>query len=171
VVPFIENRATQSKTTPRQIGDASLLRDGPRIGGEIEAWCGPCGGLTTHHIVAMVGNEPKQVICQACQRRHGFRLTPARGAAKMQAAASSEPAQKRKKSREEMEHERRQAERKALREELLAAAEVRPFDPKARYKPGEIIEHPEHGRGKVENVLRKSLLVRFEEGLRPLDLV
>jgi hypothetical protein len=30
--------------------------------------------------------------------------------------------------------------------------------------------HPEHGRGKVENVLRGSMLVRFREGLRPLNL-
>jgi len=45
------------------------------------------------------------------------------------------------------------------------------FDPKERYKTGEIIDHPEHGRGKIENVLRSSLLVRFGRvGLRPLTL-
>ena len=58
----------------------------------------------------------------------------------------------------------------ALQKELPEALEPRPFDPKGRYKAGEIIAHPEHGRGKIENVLRGSLLVRFLEGLRPLNL-
>jgi hypothetical protein len=57
-----------------------------------------------------------------------------------------------------------------LRSELQAATNVRPFSPKERYKAGEIIEHPEHGRGKIETVTRGSLLVRFARGLRPLDL-
>ena len=45
-----------------------------------------------------------------------------------------------------------------------AAETVRVFDPKERYKAGEIISHPEFGRGKIENVLRSSLLVRFPIG-------
>ena len=47
---------------------------------------------------------------------------------------------------------------------------VRQFSPKERYKAGEIIEHPEHGRGKIENTLPRSLLVRFAGGLKPLKL-
>ena len=41
---------------------------------------------------------------------------------------------------------------------------MRAFDPKARYRAGEIISHPEFGRGKIETVLRSSLLVRFSIG-------
>ena len=48
--------------------------------------------------------------------------------------------------------------------EVNAAAEVKSFDPKQRYKAGDIIAHPEYGRGKIENVLRSSLLVRFSVG-------
>jgi hypothetical protein len=49
---------------------------------------------------------------------------------------------------------------------------VRVFDPKERYKAGEIIVHAEYGRGKIENVLRSSLLVRFPiGGLKSLMLV
>jgi hypothetical protein len=47
---------------------------------------------------------------------------------------------------------------------VSAAAEVKLFDPKQRYKVGDIIAHPEYGRGKIENVLRSSLLVRFSIG-------
>ena len=61
---------------------------------------------------------------------------------------------------------------RALTEEVASAATVRVFNPKERYKAGEIISHPEYGRGKVENVLRSSLLVRFaRSGLKPLSLV
>ncbi len=56
--------------------------------------------------------------------------------------------------------------------ELNAATDARTFDPKERYKPGEIIYHPEFGRGKVETVLRASMLVRFAQGgLKPLMLL
>jgi hypothetical protein len=64
------------------------------------------------------------------------------------------------------------AELRALGEEVAAAPNVRLFDPKERYKAGEIIAHPEFGRGKIENVLRSSLLVRFPVGgLKSLMLV
>ena len=59
---------------------------------------------------------------------------------------------------------RKAAELRALGEEVAAAATVRVFDPKERYKAGEIIVHAEYGRGKIENVLRSSLLVRFSVG-------
>ena len=41
---------------------------------------------------------------------------------------------------------------------------MRLFDPRERYKAGEVISHPEYGRGKIQNVLRSSLLVRFSVG-------
>jgi hypothetical protein len=71
---------------------------------------------------------------------------------------------------EQREEARRLEERRALIRELDAVAEPRRFDPRGRYKVGEIILHPEHGKGKIENVLRGSLLVRFREGLRPVNL-
>ena len=47
---------------------------------------------------------------------------------------------------------------------MNAATEVKSFDPKQRYRVGDIISHPEYGRGKIESVLRSSLLVRFAIG-------
>jgi hypothetical protein len=131
-----------------------------KVGGDVEAWCSPCGTLTEHSIVAMVGDEPKQVVCQACNARHGYRTAPAR-----KSPAEAEPvAQKRA--------DQKAAELRTLATELAEATEVRTFDPKARYRAGEIISHPEFGRGKVETVLRSSLLVRFSVGgLKSLMLV
>jgi hypothetical protein len=134
-----------------------------RVGGEVEAWCGPCAGLTEHHIIALVGDEPKQVVCQACNNRHGYRTTPAR-----KSSGETEKTPDRVVSGAEREAQRR-ADQKAnelrvLAAELAGATEVRLFDPKSRYKPGDVISHPEFGRGKVETVLRSSLLVRFSVG-------
>ncbi|HJZ84123.1 MAG TPA: hypothetical protein VKN99_03090 [Polyangia bacterium] len=171
-VPFIEQRAP-GKSIQEVQGTARRRGEKPRhtVGGDIEAWCGPCGGLTTHSIVAMVGDEPAQVICQTCGAKHNYRVTPARkGGAPEATAAPSPRARSASPSREQLEAEKRERERMELRKELAAATNVRPFSPKERYKAGEIIDHPEHGRGKVETVTRGSLLVRFGHGLRPVDL-
>jgi hypothetical protein len=135
-----------------------------QVGREVEAWCGPCGGLTDHTIAAIVDGQPKQVICQACNSRHGYRLTPARGKAEEPKAAPSKP------TAEQLEARRKQDERFALGRELAEATDVRRFTPRARYKLGEIIDHPEYGRGKIEHVLRDSVLIRFRDALRSLML-
>ncbi len=138
---------------------ATTLPPALRVGGEVDAWCGPCDGLTTHHIIAMVGATPKQVVCQACGARHGFRTTPARKSAgksvKEAAPKESEAARKAEQKAEEL---------RALGRELAETSQVRVFDVHDRYKVGEVISHPQFGRGKVETVLRSSLLVRFPNG-------
>lgn len=130
-----------------------------RVGGEVDCWCGPCDALTTHHIIAMVGETPKQVVCQGCGGRHGYRTTPARKPAteslKPSGPQESEQARKAEKKAEEM---------RALGREVAEAPHVRSFDARERFKVGEIIVHPEYGRGKVETVLRSSMLVRFPNG-------
>jgi len=130
-----------------------------RVGGEVDAWCGPCEGLTTHSIIAMVGENPKQIVCQACGSRHGFRTTPARKptgeSAKPTTPQESEAVRKAEKKAEEL---------RALGRELAESNQVRVFDARDRYKVGEVISHPNYGRGKVETVLRSSLLVRFPNG-------
>jgi hypothetical protein len=136
---------------------------GARVGADIEAWCGKCGQSTTHNIVAMVGTEPKQVLCQVCSSRHTYRTTPARARAATTEASVGE-GDSRPRVTVDPEAQHRAARLRALGEEVAAAAEVRRFDPKERYKAGEIISHAEYGRGKVENVLRSSLLVRFSVG-------
>lgn len=155
----------------RRITGVSWRTDAPkppptaaaRVGGEIDAWCGPCEGLTTHKIVAMVGTEPKQVVCDACGARHGYRTTPARKGAEPAATPTG-----RQSTPQELEASRKAEakaeELRALSREVASAAEVKNFDPKERYRPGDIISHLEYGRGKVETVLRASLLVRFPNG-------
>ncbi|HVZ89926.1 MAG TPA: hypothetical protein VHG72_23395 [Polyangia bacterium] len=134
-----------------------------RVGGDVESWCGRCADLTTHSIVAMVGDDAKQVLCQVCGSRHAHRTTATRRTAT--GATSTAGGETEERSRPtDPEARRRAAELRALGEEIAASTTVRAFDPKERYKAGEIISHPEFGRGKIENVLRSSLLVRFPVG-------
>lgn len=137
-----------------------------KVGGDIEAWCTPCGGLTDHSVVAMVGDEPKQVVCQRCNARHGYRTAPARKTAAEggSTATSSGPTFSAAEREAQKRADQKNAELRALANEVAAATEVRIFDPKARYRAGDIIAHPDFGRGRVETVLRSSLLVRFTAG-------
>jgi hypothetical protein len=152
---------THERAVPKKAG----------VGADVESWCGRCGELTTHSIVAMVGDEPKQVLCQVCGSRHAHRTTAARRSTTGANAAGAEPDDRSGRA-VDPETKRRAAELRALGEEVAAAATVRVFDPKERYKAGEIISHPEFGRGKIENVLRSSLLVRFPiGGLKSLMLM
>jgi hypothetical protein len=60
--------------------------------------------------------------------------------------------------------EKKAEELRSLGRELAESTQVRVFDAHDRYKVGEILSHPIFGRGKVETVLRSSLLVRFPNG-------
>jgi hypothetical protein len=133
-----------------------------RVGHDVEAWCGPCGGPTEHAVAAMVDGHPKQVVCRSCGARHGFRTGPSRKAAA--------PAAPTKPTREQLDAKRAADERMALAKELAEATAVRPFSNRERYKAGEIVEHPEHGRGKIETVIRGAIVVRFRDGVRALSL-
>jgi hypothetical protein len=168
-VPFLERRAPPKSIVPQRAAPSSKLS----VGGEVDSWCGKCKEMTTHNIVAMVGDQPKQVICQVCNSRHDYRTEPPARHKKAASAATSTGATTAPTGHaraEDRELQRRQEAKRLLQKELAEAVDPRTFDPKGRYKSGEIIFHPEHGRGKIENVLRGSLLVRFLEGLRPLDL-
>lgn len=179
--------ASVVSTPDRQVSGASMVGErritgvswthdrraptaGLGVGKEVEAWCGKCGDTKTHSIVAMVGSDPKQVLCQSCGSRHSYRTGPARkrAAEATIAAASSRGSGS---PRETAEAAKKAELLRALSEEVAVAEKVRVFNPKERYKAGEIISHPEYGRGKIENVLRASLLVRFpRSGLKPLSL-
>jgi len=166
--PFIERRPP-----PRSITDSSAVRraDAKKVvnpGDEVDAWCGPCNALRSHKVFAVVDGQPKQVICESCGARHGFRLTPARAGKQEEAPKPTQTAYRPRKTAEQQEAERKQKELQRFMEELGEAKEVQPFDPRRRYKGGQYIDHAEFGRGKIENVLRSSILVRFQVGLRSL---
>ena len=150
-------------------------RDGPRaprtrpkytVGGEAEAWCGKCKELRAHDIVAVVADMPKQVMCTFCRSRHGYRTGPARASSDAPAAKSVPTTTS---GRSGGKNDKVSKERLQLERELLDAHTAPMFDPRDNFKPGQIISHPKWGRGKIESVLRGSLLVRFLDGLRQVS--
>jgi RNase P/RNase MRP subunit POP5 len=165
-IPFIEQRQPPKSIVPPRAPPTDKLS----VGSEVDSWCGKCKEMRVHHVVAMVGGEPKQVICVVCNSRHNFRDSPPEKTKKTPGETIYAGGGAKRPSAEDRELQKRQDAKRALQKELSETAEPRPFDPKGRYKAGEIISHPEHGRGKIENVLRSSMLVRFLDGLRPLDL-
>jgi nitrite reductase/ring-hydroxylating ferredoxin subunit len=168
---FFETRAPKSSRPPVNPGlqpGETLRRDRTlvRVTDEIDAWCGRCSMVRSHIIAAVVENEPAQVVCQVCGARSRYREGPVKkkdGDDKPRKSALAPTAADRAK-------DVKNEEKNALLAELKGADNVRSFSPKERYKAGEIIEHPEHGRGKIENTLPRSLLVRFASGLKPLKL-
>src|ERR1700744_936463 len=71
-VPFLERRAPPKSIVPQRAAPSSKLS----VGGEVDSWCGKCKEMSTHNILAMVGDQPKQVICQMCNSRHDYRTEP-----------------------------------------------------------------------------------------------
>jgi hypothetical protein len=131
------------------------------VGGTVEAWCGPCGGVTDHTIAALVGGQPKHVVCGTCGSKHGYRSEPARKGPKRHSGPT-------KLTPEQVESKKAEEARYALIKELTSVENPRPFRTGERYKAGEIIQHPEHGRGKIETVIRGAIIVRFRDGVKSL---
>jgi hypothetical protein len=159
---FFETREGKSSRQPITIGEGARAPKKPGVTDEIESWCGRCMSLRNHVIAAMVGDQPAQVVCQSCGSRSRFREGPVEKKKEKKASSatvSTKPAET------DVAKEKR-----LFLEELRNAEAVRSYSPKERYKAGEIIEHTEHGRGKIENILPRSLLVRFASGLKPLKL-
>ncbi|MBI4511088.1 MAG: hypothetical protein HY698_15755 [Deltaproteobacteria bacterium] len=164
---FFETRPPTSSRPPVTIGVTSSGRQEPppkfRVGGEVESWCGPCDDMRSHVIIAMVGGEPAQVTCQSCGAKHKHKSeSPKKKAPRSVSARPASPVDR--------EASKRAAEKQHLLDELRNAQNVRPVAPGERYRSGEIIDHPEHGRGKVDTVLPRSMLVRFASGLKTVKL-
>ena len=135
------------------------------VGGEVEAWCGKCREMRSHSIVAVVEDVPKQVLCIFCKSRHGYRTGPVQRASDKGGSLPDFSGTMKSVSKDG----KPSKERQKFEDELLSATSLPPFDPKGSFKPGQIIAHPKWGRGKIESVLRGSLLVRFLDGLRQVS--
>ncbi len=173
---FFETREGKSSRKPivpgLAVGQASqrgIERPKYKVSGDIDSWCGPCADVKTHTIIAMVGDEPAQVVCQVCKSRHRYRTESTRKKAAENGSATSSASTGTAKSTPAP-GDKKMEERNAFITELRNAPSVKTFSPKDRYRVGDIIEHPDLGRGKIENTLPRSLLVRFPTGLRPVKL-
>jgi hypothetical protein len=161
--PFLLQR-TPGKSILGQ--DRPPARERPKytVGDDVEAWCGKCKELRAHNIVALFDGLPKQVSCVHCKSRHGYRTEPLQRGEAAKASTAASP-----RSPAINAQARRQRELREKLEAELDAVPPKPFDPKDTFKTGQVIVHPKYGRGKIETVLKGSVLVRFLDGLRQIS--
>jgi hypothetical protein len=121
-----------------------------RVGGDVDAFCTRCGLDLAHTVIAMVGARPVKVACNTCHAVHAFRGggagSPARSA--------------------------RERPRAAGFEELLAARDVaaaRRYSPADTFREGQVLDHPQFGRGFVSSLRDGGKLeVTFRSGVKTL---
>jgi hypothetical protein len=157
---FFATRAGTSSRKPVTVGEGA--RRGPRklgVADEVDSWCGKCGEMRTSTIAAMVGQDPVQVVCTVCSSKYKYRPEPP---VKRGATPVARPA------RTPHVEDPKEKEKREFAAGLQSAEKVRPYSQTERYKAGEVIQHAEFGRGRVESVLPRSVLVRFTTGLKPL---
>ena len=115
----------------------------PRVGGEIDAWCGRCKLLLNHTVVALYEGRVRRVLCLTCRGQHAYRdTTPGPRAA---------PA----------------GRRRAVPAGVLEGP-TRAYSTEQTYATGELIQHPQHGRGRVAEVRGNKIDVSFTDGPRTL---
>src|SRR5436309_7490494 len=128
-----------------------MLYRKPRVGAEIESFCGSCKEERTHIIAAMDGDIVKRVTCSMCRGTHNFKP-------KATATASSD-APKTK---------RAAGSGRTKAGQAFTIDPSRPqkaYDMNHSYAVGDVIRHPKFGPGLVETTLPPNKIeVRFEEG-------
>ncbi|HEY6105013.1 MAG TPA: hypothetical protein VIV59_03460 [Anaeromyxobacteraceae bacterium] len=121
-----------------------------RVGGDVETLCKRCGLLLGHTVIAMMGARPVKVECNTCHAVHAFRGAAAQGAPR--------PAR-----------DRRRAQ--GFDEQLAArnVAGARRYSPRETYGEGQVLDHPQFGRGFV-SALRDGdkIEITFRAGAKTL---
>ncbi len=137
------------------------------VGRDCDAYCSKCRMDLAHTIVAIVAGWPKQVKCNTCQAWHAYR--PPVGQKSPPRPRSGEPQKKKKRAKKDPILPA--ASQETLWREALeaASAEGRPYDPRADWPLGAVIEHSKFGLGVVTKPQPpKRVQVRFRDQDRVL---
>lgn len=133
-----------------------MLYRKPRVGGEIESYCGSCKEERTHIIAAMDGDIVRRVTCSMCGGTHNF---------KRKAATTSS-------SGDSATTKRATGSRRTKEAQAFTIDPSRPqkaYDMNHNYSTGDVINHPKFGLGLIENSLPPNKIeVRFQEGKKLL---
>src|SRR5438067_13570677 len=109
-----------------------MLYRKPRVGGEIDSYCGSCKEERTHIIAAMDGDIVRRVTCSMCGGTHNF---------KRKAAASAATSA----SGEALKTKRATSSRRTKATQAFTIDPSRPqkaYDMNHNYSSGDIISHP-----------------------------
>ncbi len=138
-------------------------------GDDVEAWCTRCRMNLNHRVVALVGAQIQRVQCLTCRGDHKY-YPP-----KYEKEAASERKHLRVVSTDK---ERRTGQKAATRSSNEWATFMRDMSPdrsprlykvSESYAPGDFIQHPVFGVGKVLDIVgAEKMQVVFEEGRKIL---
>jgi hypothetical protein len=136
-----------------------MLYRKPRVGAEIESYCGSCKEDRTHIVAAMDGDIVRRVTCSRCGGTHNF---------KRKAAASASTSE----SSDAPKTKRATSSRRTKATQAFTIDPSRPqkaYDMNHNYAAGDVISHPKFGPGLVETTLPPNKIeVRFQEGKKML---
>jgi hypothetical protein len=122
----------------------------PKLGSNIDAWCGKCKMLLAHTIEAMVGEKPKRVMCNTCKSQHAYKAQETKTSATPRTAKSAA-----------------NKYQSALKASSTAVAKT--YSQTGKYEAGDILDHRTLGRGVTTAVKDGSKIeVLFESGLKTL---
>jgi hypothetical protein len=149
----------------------------PRAGGEIDAYCTKCRLDLNHRIVAMVGDQVKQVECLTCRGTHTYRRPKseiAHEAEKRAAArayrdagagsrAARTPGVPRETNAARAEREQRVTWEKSIAGQPASA--FRAYRIFETFNPGDLVRHSKFGDGVIARVIdRGKVEALFQEG-------
>ncbi|HSB12235.1 MAG TPA: hypothetical protein VLM38_22300 [Blastocatellia bacterium] len=136
-----------------------MLYRKPRVGQELNAYCGKCKEERTHIVAAMDGEVVRRVTCSMCGGTHNYKLKPA-APANGETAPAAAPAKRRGGSRRAKDSESFNIDPKRP---------VKSYDMNNIFSAGDVINHPKFGLGAVEVTLPPNKIeVRFQEGKKLL---
>jgi len=139
-------------------------------GSEIDAWCTRCRMDLGHRIIAMVGVQPKRVICQTCNSQHNYRPPRNSPTPRGTPATPNRPAKapsQRPTARARTEHERLAQWEAKIAGQALTAFTRYAMD--RSFRLGQLILHSKFGEGYVAEVLENGKIsIMFRDGPRTL---
>jgi hypothetical protein len=136
-----------------------MLYRKPRVGQELNAYCGKCKDERTHIVAAMDGEVVRRVTCSMCGSTHNYKVKPA-SADSTPNSAGKAPAKRKTSSR-------RVKETNAFN--IDPKRPVKSYDMNNIFSAGDVINHPKFGLGAVETALPPNKIeVRFQEGKKML---
>ncbi len=117
----------------------------PDVGQDIDAYCSSCKLVLAHTIIAKVGDLPKRVKCNTCNKEHVYRSAAKKSATKRSSTTKSSAAKKKPSTRAISSHFDTLLDGRSV-EEALA------YSPKMQLQLSDLINHPSFGLGVVSQV-------------------
>lgn len=134
-----------------------MLYRKPRVGLDINAYCGKCKSERTHTIAAMDGDMVRKVTCTMCNGTHNFKV--------------KEPMVKKEGTRPVGRPPKSGGSRKSKEAtySIDPSRPVRTYNLDTSFSIGDVINHPKFGLGSVEaTYLPNKVEVRFLDGKKTL---